>query len=120
MGFQALEVFPTLCASVLLPGFVHTNIMNQSKYDQSGEKPLSDSETAAADEQFAQIPGVISAAKTADIVFDAIQNQDLYILTHPEVAAMAVEQQAKHITARKVPPLRGADKVMVKEAVSLA
>jgi NAD(P)-dependent dehydrogenase (short-subunit alcohol dehydrogenase family) len=115
--FQALELFPTLCASVLLPGFVHSNIYDQSKYTQSGEKPLSSSELSIADKQFAQIPGVISASTTADIVFDAIRNQDLYILTHPGIAALATQERSKNIVAKKVPRLRGADKEMVKDAV---
>lgn len=74
--------------SVLCPGVVHTNIINAERHrpaELQNEPVRMTPERQAA---FAAFQSVLERGmppgRVADIVFDAIQNEQFYILTHPE------------------------------------
>merc|ERR1711879_113926 len=87
------KIFPTVATSVLCPGFVQTNIFDQSKYVQSGAAPPA----ANVAKAFAKMPGSIPTSEVADMVFEAIHKQDLYINTHPQSVQEAVRSRAEGI-----------------------
>ena len=118
--FQAMDLYPsTLGASVLCPAFVNTNIFNQGKYEQARTKnnaasggldfmqvkEMSAEEEKAGEEAFSKMPGSIPPSQAAATVFESISKQELYILTHPTEAKMAVEGRAKTILNRTAPAL---------------
>lgn len=117
--FQALELFPAVSASVLCPGFVATNIMDQSQYTESGVKPLSVEQRATRAASFSKISGSISPSEVANIVFEGIRKQDFYILTHPDMAAMLVQDRAAQIIAQSVPPLMPGQKKQIRRKLPM-
>ena len=74
--------------SVLCPGLVRTNIANSDDHRPANLKnePVEMSpERRAGLEAFRKfLEASMPPAKVADIVFDAIKNEQFYILTHPE------------------------------------
>ncbi|MCZ6504238.1 MAG: SDR family NAD(P)-dependent oxidoreductase [Gammaproteobacteria bacterium] len=71
-------------ASVLCPGFVNTNILNA---ERNRPDALQTGKTGPADAQLEVMKGLLTAGKQpseiADIVFQSIQEDSLYILPHP-------------------------------------
>ncbi len=74
--------------SVLCPGLVHTDIANTERHRPASLKnePVEMSPERQAGLSFlkAAIETAMPPSQVADAVFDAIQNERFYILTHPE------------------------------------
>jgi NAD(P)-dependent dehydrogenase (short-subunit alcohol dehydrogenase family) len=79
-------------ASVLCPYFVPTGIhlshRNRPKELRSEGKPTASQMIAQAMSTKAVTSGKVTAADTAQLVFDAIENGQFYIYTHPQALAM--------------------------------
>jgi NAD(P)-dependent dehydrogenase (short-subunit alcohol dehydrogenase family) len=96
--------------SVLCPGWVNTRIMDA---DRNRPDELKDPAEREVDPQRAAFAGVVrnllqtgqSPAEIADKVFDAIKEERLYILTHPEMTAI-IETWFADILAQRNPALR--------------
>jgi Short-chain alcohol dehydrogenase of unknown specificity len=75
-------------ASVLCPGLVCTDIANSDRHRpaelRDERPPLSPEMQAALDGFKALIASSMAPREVADIVFDAIRNEQFYILPHPE------------------------------------
>ncbi|MBD3648238.1 MAG: SDR family NAD(P)-dependent oxidoreductase [Pseudomonadales bacterium] len=85
--------------SVLCPGFVDTNIDNADR-----NRPAEfDSGRKASDEQRAMLRSRLEAGKSpaeiAEIVFESIERDALYILPHPELDG-AVQRRVEQVLAR--------------------
>jgi NAD(P)-dependent dehydrogenase (short-subunit alcohol dehydrogenase family) len=79
--------------SVLCPGFVKTNIATSERnrpihLQQGGEQQFSEAEMSFASMMFAGIASGTPPAEVAEKVFRAIQNEQFYILPHPEFLSM--------------------------------
>jgi NAD(P)-dependent dehydrogenase (short-subunit alcohol dehydrogenase family) len=77
--------------SVLCPGFVSTNIfasaidsLSEYRDDVKSIADLVDEERMEFFRQFTEESPIMTSGKVADIVFQAIRNKSLYILTHKE------------------------------------
>jgi NAD(P)-dependent dehydrogenase (short-subunit alcohol dehydrogenase family) len=74
--------------SVLCPGLVNTNIVNSEQHRPAALKnepvELTPQMRTGLDAFKAAIAASMSPAKVADKVFDAIRNEQFYILTHPD------------------------------------
>lgn len=75
-------------ASVLCPGLVRTDIANSERHRpqelRDAQVPLSPEVQAALAGFRALIQGSMPPREVADVVFDAIRNEQFYILSHPE------------------------------------
>jgi len=97
-------------ASVLCPGFINTNILNS---DRNRPSRLSDAEEAAAPTQEQQkMRGLMvdflrqgmQPGELADIVFEGIRSERLYILTHDDFNDIILSR-AQNITSGTNPPV---------------
>jgi NAD(P)-dependent dehydrogenase (short-subunit alcohol dehydrogenase family) len=98
-------------ASVLCPSGVATNITNVNRMrapelqEDPGTPPSV--QEARMKRYRERMTAAVAAGKQpveiAEIVLDAIKNNDFYILTHPEQEEMRVRQRAEQIIARKAP-----------------
>ena len=75
--------------SLLCPSWVKTSIMNSERNrpveSQSGSPQLSRTDEAALRQMQESVESGISIQELADHVFRAIEEEQLYVLTHPEV-----------------------------------
>jgi NAD(P)-dependent dehydrogenase (short-subunit alcohol dehydrogenase family) len=95
--------------SVLCPGFVNTNIAtsdrNRPTQLQTGEQQFSESEMAFASMMFAGIAAGTPPAEVAEKVFAAIQNEQFYIISHPEFLPMVRMRMEAILEQRNPEPL---------------
>ena len=98
-------------ASVLCPSGVATNItnVNRMRPPELQEDPKTPPSIQAArmrryrERMTAAVAAGKQPAEIAEIVLDAIKNNDFYILTHPDQEEMRVRARAEQIIARKAP-----------------
>jgi NAD(P)-dependent dehydrogenase (short-subunit alcohol dehydrogenase family) len=102
-----------LKASVLCPGFVNTRIMDaernrpQALANASEEQHMSP-EVAAMTEAAAQafrqlVQAGLPPSQVADLVFDAIRQEQFYILTHPQPTKLGVQLRMEDILQERMP-----------------
>jgi NAD(P)-dependent dehydrogenase (short-subunit alcohol dehydrogenase family) len=95
--------------SVLCPGFVNTNIAtsdrNRPTQLQPGEQQFSETEMAFASMMFAGIASGTPPAEVAEKVFAAIQNEQFYIISHPEFLPMVRMRMEAILEQRNPEPL---------------
>lgn len=93
-----LDSEPNISASVLCPGAINTQIVN-SKRNRDAES-ASDHQSSAQEKNFEDNAGALLAqrgknpAEVADLVLAAIQNDDFWILTHPEWNKVMIDRVA--------------------------
>ncbi len=93
-----------LKVSVLCPGWVQTQIMNsvrnlpQELQNEAGQRTISPEEQAIRE----AVKGGLTTEQVADTIFQAIRDERLYILTHPEWKGM-IEQRFGAILRDNVP-----------------
>jgi NAD(P)-dependent dehydrogenase (short-subunit alcohol dehydrogenase family) len=98
-------------ASVLCPSGVATNItnVNRMRAPELQEDPNTPPSIQAErmkryrERMTAAVAAGKQPAEIAEIVLDAIRNNDFYILTHPEQEEMRVRARAEQIISRKAP-----------------
>jgi NAD(P)-dependent dehydrogenase (short-subunit alcohol dehydrogenase family) len=98
-------------ASVLCPSGVATNITNVNRMrppellEDANTPPSIQAERMKRyrERMTAAVAAGKQPAEIAQIVLDAIKNNDFYILTHPEQEEMRVRARAEQIIARKAP-----------------
>lgn len=91
-----------LSASVLCPGFVHTNI---DKAERNRPAELRTGESAPSQSELVGLNLVqrgIDPNEVAEIVYDSVVNDRFYILPHPAWDAM-VRDRVDHVLARGAP-----------------
>jgi NAD(P)-dependent dehydrogenase (short-subunit alcohol dehydrogenase family) len=95
--------------SVLCPGFVNTNIAtsdrNRPAQLQPGEQQFSETEMAFASMMFAGIASGTPPTEVAEKVFTAIQNEQFYIISHPEFLPMVRMRMEAILEQRNPEPL---------------
>jgi NAD(P)-dependent dehydrogenase (short-subunit alcohol dehydrogenase family) len=95
--------------SVLCPGFVNTNIAtsdrNRPAQLQPGEQQFSETEMAFASMMFAGIASGTPPTEVAEKVFTAIQNEQFYIVSHPEFLPMVRMRMEAILEQRNPEPL---------------
>lgn len=93
--------------SVLCPGFVNTNIATSERNRPAAlqvETPqFSEAEISFATVMFAGIASGTPPATVADKVFTAVQNEQFYILPHPELLSV-VRMRMEAILGQQNPP----------------
>ncbi|MBI3244972.1 MAG: SDR family NAD(P)-dependent oxidoreductase [Deltaproteobacteria bacterium] len=93
--------------SVLCPGFVNTNIATSERNRPTAlqvETPqFSEAEISFATVMFAGIASGTPPAEVADKVFVAVQNEQFYILPHPELLPV-VRRRMEAILGQQNPP----------------
>lgn len=94
--------------SVLCPGWVNTRIM-ESERNRPGELQNEPSNLPPGPEQEAIVQSMreeaqagLSPRQVSDHVFNAIQNEQFYILTHPELNSM-IQQRMENILQQRNP-----------------
>ena len=118
LHLQLLEMGSKVKASVLCPGVVDTNIFSSlrnrpAELLNEGEAALSDTELeqmrAQRDERRAQMQAqaaVIEPETVAEQVFQAVRDEQFYILTHEELFDDAIRARMENILARHNPQPR--------------
>jgi len=105
--------------SVLCPGFVNTNIAtsdrNRPAQLQPGEQQFSESEMAFASMMFAGIAAGTPPAEVAEKVFAAIQNEQFYIISHPDFLPMVRMRMETIVEQRNPEPLLSTGLIPGKE-----
>ncbi len=97
------QVSTKVKTSVLCPGFVNTNIYDSGRnrpahLENAEPAPEPDAERAAMIEMFREVlRNGMQPEQLAEIVFDGIRNERLYILTHEHFNDM-IKQRAENIT----------------------
>lgn len=93
--------------SVLCPGFVNTNIAtsdrNRPANLQTGMPQFSEAEMSFASMMFAGIASGTPPTEVAEKVFAAIENEQFYILPHPELLPV-VRMRMEAILGQRNPP----------------
>lgn len=99
--------------SVLCPSFVNTQIFDSARYraDEKGksEEQLAE-EKVVADMTAAFFKTAMAPDAVAAQVFQAVRDQQFYILTHPEGSHELVQQRMQAILENRDPPLVGPEK----------
>lgn len=94
--------------SVLCPSYVPTAIGSSERNRPealASDTPLTPSQKVAKElSQNAIVNGPVSAQRVAEITFEAIQNKQFYIYTHPDTL-LAVRNRFDHIVDGRNPPL---------------
>lgn len=99
--------------SVLCPSFVNTQIFDSARYrpDEEGktEEQIAE-EKAIAEMTAAFFKTAMAPDAVAEQVFQAIRDQQFYILTHPEGSHELIQQRMQAILENQDPPLVGPEK----------
>lgn len=99
--------------SVLCPSFVNTQIFDAARYrpTESGktEEQIAE-EKAFADMTAAFFKTAMAPDAVAEQVFQAIRDQQFYILTHPEGSRELIKERMQAILDNQDPPLVGPEK----------
>src|SRR5690606_22303177 len=94
--------------SVLCPSYVPTAIGSSERNRPealASDTPLTPSQKVAKElSQNAIVNGPVSAQRVEEITFEAIQNKQFYIYTHPDTL-LAVRNRFDHIVDGRNPPL---------------
>jgi len=95
-------------ASVLCPGWVHTQIMNSERnrpaelQNEPRNKPLSPQQESVIREMYQALQAGILPQQVAEHTFRAIRAEQFYILTHPEYNPM-VQKRMEDILQQRNP-----------------
>jgi NAD(P)-dependent dehydrogenase (short-subunit alcohol dehydrogenase family) len=113
LSFDLAEVAPEVGVSVLCPGFVNTHIWNSERNrpeELLGDKPRASEEEVELMRGAVQplLEDSMSTEQVADLVYDAVVNQQFYIYTHLGTG-VAIDQRASRMIAAEnpVPPEGG-------------
>ena len=94
--------------SVLCPSFVKTKIYAfERNRPGAGDSKLTAEQQAIEEATAEFFSTALSPDKVADKVFDAIANEQFYILTHPEGSVVQVEKRMRNILDNKAPDSSG-------------
>lgn len=107
---ELVEHDAKLKVSVLCPSHVRTHIYDAERNrpcvfrDGEAARPMTEQELAAVwsgvAERYKDYGGILTPEQIADCTFNAIRDERLYILTHPELNAFLVERTEAMINGR--------------------